>query len=82
MFEVIKNGFKKEVQIYGLFVSILILIAIIFLIISLTMIIFFPKNFEDNCTLKITFASLGTFLVSMGLNKRAKLASKRAGRGK
>ena len=80
MLKILRKEFEKEVSIYGLFVSILILIAILFFIICLGMIIFFSEKFENNCTLKIAFASLGTFLASMGLNKRAKIASTRAGR--
>lgn len=79
MWKTIKEGIEEEVKTYGLFVSILIAVVIIFLIISFVIITFFPTYYEDNCTLKIAFASAGTFLVSMGLIQRAKTASKKVG---
>ncbi len=78
MFKTIKKGFAEEVKTYGLFVSLLILISIIFLVIALTIHLFFPSYVS--CTLNIAFASMGTFLFSVGLTNRAKRASERAGR--
>lgn len=80
MFKAISQGLGKEIKVYGLFVSILILIAIIFLVIGMVIYLFFPSY--ANCNLNIAFASVGTFLFSIGLTSRAKMASDRAGRGK
>jgi hypothetical protein len=76
MFKIISKGFAEEVKTYGLFVSLLIIVAILAWVVSLVLMIIFP----DKCELKILFASVGTFLISSGLIKRAQQASETAGK--
>ncbi len=78
----IKQALLDEIETYGLFVSILMILSIIFLILSFTLLVFLPSYYADNCELKLAFASVGTFLVSTGLFQRARNASNKAGKKK